>query len=118
MGRVTLDSLYRSKWQELRTEVAAWDAVDEPIHGYDGYTRYWCKHAVLGVYWVAEQEGEGELEFMLTTDIDLTRFRDDFDFEVTEDIKLSLAEHVGWHDSAVTVVQTVTNRQLPLFEGG
>ena len=95
--------LFACDWQELRSEVAIWEATGENLHGYDGYTRYWCKHAVLGVYWVAEQQGSNEIEYELTSDIDLVEFGDKFAFTVSDDIKLRLAEHVGWHGSAANM---------------
>ncbi len=97
--------------------MAAWDAVGEPLHGYDGYTRFWCKHAVLGVNWVAETEDNAATEYMLTSDIDLTGFRSKLSFQVTDDIRRQLAEHVGWHETAMAVVKSISERQLPLFEG-
>ncbi len=114
---VKLSDLLEADWKELRSEVGAWDALDEEVSGYDGYTRYWCKHAVLGVNWVAEQDGHSELEYMLTSDIDLSGFRTKLGFEVTDDIRRQLAEHVGWHQSALAIVQSIVERQLPLFEG-
>ena len=109
--------LFTRAWKELRTEVTTWEAIDEPLRGYDGYTRYWCKEAVLGVFWIAEQEDGGDIEIMLTTEIDLEGFKEPLRFEVSEDERIKLAEHVGWYDSATRIVKHMTERQLSLFEG-
>lgn len=109
--------LFDSEWKELRTEVTSWEAVDEELRGYDGYTRYWCKKAVLGVFWIAEQDGDGPIEIMLTTDIDLEGFKTPLPFPADEDLKLQLAQHVGWQETAVRVVSQMIDKQLPLFDG-
>ena len=109
--------LFTADWQELRTEVTTWEAIDEALRGYDGYTRYWCKEAVLGVFWIAEQEDDGDIEIMLSTEIDLEGFSEPLPFQMNEAERIELAEHVGWYDSATRVVQQMTDRQLSLFEG-
>ena len=111
------EALFSSSWKELRTELTSWEAVGEPLRGYDGYTRYWCKDAVLGVFWIAEKYGDEDIELMLTTDIDLEGFRGSLTFPVDDELKRRLAEHVGWYDSAANIIKKMTDKQLSLFEG-
>ena len=112
--------LLASSWKELRTEIVAWDtspgkAVDEDISGFDGYTRFWCEHAVLGVYWIAEQQAGNEIEIFLTPDIELVGFKEPLAETPGDSLKRKLAENAGWYESAATVMRKLTEKQMSLF---
>ena len=114
------DVLLASSWKELRTEVAAWDTspgttADEDMSGFDGFTRFWCEHAVLGVYWIAEQQAGNEVEIYLTPDIELVGFKEPIAEKLDDSLKRKLAESAGWYESAVTVMRKLTEKQISLF---
>ena len=41
-------------WQLLRVELTEREDPSGEVDAFDGYSRFWCKQAVLGVYWIAE----------------------------------------------------------------
>jgi hypothetical protein len=94
-----------SEWKELRSEVSEWDDHEEEIHGFDGFTRFWCKHAVFDVYWVAEGRMPGKMTAYLTSDVMLTGFREPLPFECDNDLLVTLAQHVGWARAAQNALQ-------------
>lgn len=105
--------LFACDWKELRTEVSPWDDdPDESIEGFDGYTRFWCRHAVFDIYWVAEVEAR-ELTLFLTSDLMLTGFRESLPFSLTAQELVDLARHVGWSTAARSALKA---GQLNLFE--
>lgn len=112
--------LLASSWKELRTEVAAWDTspgttANEDMSGFDGYTRFWCEHAVLGVYWIAEQQAGREIAIFLTPDIELVGFKEPLAEKPDDSLKRKLAENAGWYESAATVIRKLTENQMSLF---
>ena len=112
----TAEVLLASSWKELRTEVTAWDGdADESHNGFDGFTRFWCEHAVMGVYWIAKQQVGCEFEIFLTSDIELVGFKTPLAGKSDESLKRKLAENAGWYESARSVMRERTEKQGCLF---
>jgi hypothetical protein len=58
------------KWRRLWIELVLHDESGE-VKGFDGYSWFWCKEAVLGTYRVAEIVDGTTVKIHLTEDIEL-----------------------------------------------
>ncbi len=118
---VTRAELLDVEWRLLRIEIFERDEYGEfyedEIEGIDGYSRYWCKQAVLGVYWIAERVGRKEYELYLTEDIELEGFEKPLKFKPDMTLKRELLESFDWKSVVFQVLALDETGQLSLFEG-
>lgn len=112
---ITKSDLLTSDWKLLRMEVyEQGDNVD--ASSFDGYSRFWCKEAVLGAYWVAERKSESTLDIQLTDDVELEGFREALSFRPDSRFKRELLDRCAWEEPIRQVFRPDDTRQLSLFE--
>ena len=112
---VTKSDLLASDWTLLRVEVSEHDG-DMDVDAVDGYSRFWCKQAVLGAYWVAEKSPGSSLNIHLTEDVELEGFKEALSFQADGRFKRELLDKCGWEEVVRQVFQSDDSRQLSLFE--
>ncbi len=108
--------LLGAQWQALRIEVFEWDKGEGPGEtGFDGYSRFWCEYAVLGIYWIAEFS-HTRLEIQLTPDIELVAFNCRFEFEPETILKRRLVENTDWLQCARRSIRADSRQELQPVE--
>lgn len=113
---VSKSEVLAGKWQLLRIEISEHDEPGE-ITGFDGYSRFWCKEAVLGTYWVAELVGDTKVKIHLTEDIELEGFKEALSFEPDNEFKRELLSRCNWEEVVRQLFPEEPERHLSLFEG-
>lgn len=106
-------------WQLLRIEVTDHEDVDG-CEAFDGYSRFWCKQAVLGAYWVVERVGETKIRIHLTEDIELEGFTEPLSFKPDQEFKRELLARCNWEEVVRQIFPEdqpveINTSQLPLF---
>lgn len=102
-------------WQLLRIEISEHgDGEREDV--FDGYSRFWCKQAVLGAYWIAERVEETTVRLHLTEDIELVGFRDPLSFKPDRAFKKELVSRCNWEEVVRQIFPGEDTRQMSLFE--
>lgn len=114
---ISKNDVLAGDWQLLRIEIAEHDN-DSGIEAYDGYSRFWCKQAVLGAYWVAEKVEDRTVRIHLTEDIELEGFREKLSFRPDRQFKRELLAKCNWDEVVRQVFHAEDARQLSLFDGG
>ena len=104
------------KWQLLRVELSEPDEPGE-AKGFDGYSRFWCREAVLGAYWVAEIVDSTRVKIHLNEDIELEGFEEPLSFEPDSEFKRDLLSRCNWEEVVQQMFVEEPERQLSLFEG-
>ena len=104
------------KWQLLRIEISEHEESGE-VNGFDGYSRFWCKEAVLGAYWVAEIVDDTKVKLYLTEDVELEGFKEALSFEPDGEFKRELLSRCNWEEVVRQLFPEEPERQLSLFEG-
>ena len=113
---ITKADVLEGDWRLLRIEISEHgDGEREDV--YDGYSRFWCKEAVLGAYWIAERVEETTVRLHLTEDIELEGFRESLSFKPDRAFKKELLSRCDWEEVVRQVFDTEDTRQLSLFEG-
>jgi hypothetical protein len=103
------------KWQLLRVELSEPDEPGE-FEGFDGYSRFWCREAVLGTYWVAEIVDSTRVKIHLNEDIELEGFEEPLSFEPDSEFKRDLLSRCNWEEVVQQMFVEEPERQLSLFE--
>ena len=103
------------KWQLLRVELSEPDEPGE-AKGFDGYSRFWCREAVLGAYWVAEIVDSTRVKIHLNEDIELEGFEEPLSFEPDSEFKRDLLSRCNWEEVVQQMFVEEPERQLSLFE--
>ena len=57
------------EWFLLRSEITGQNDIEQ-ANTLDGYSRFWCKHAVLGAHWVAERVEDATVRLHLAEDVE------------------------------------------------
>ncbi len=114
--KVSEAELLASRWQLLRIEIYETDVADMGRDVIDGYSRYWCQEAILGVYWIAESAA-GNVDIQLTGEIELEGFRAELGFRPDSRFKEMLLDRCDWQGIVREVLNFEEEKQLPLFEG-
>ena len=104
------------KWQLLRVELSEPDEPGE-FEGFDGYSRFWCREAVLGAYWVAEIVDSTRVKIHLNENIELEGFEEPLSFEPDSEFKRDLLSRCNWEEVVQQMFVEEPERQLSLFEG-
>jgi hypothetical protein len=104
------------KWRLLRIELSEHDESGE-VKGFDGYSRFWCRQAVLGTYWVAEIVDATRVKIHLNEDIELEGFEEALSFEPDSEFKRQLLSRCNWEEVVQQMFPEKPERQLSLFEG-
>jgi hypothetical protein len=104
------------KWQLLRVELSEPDEPGE-AKGFDGYSRFWCREAVLGAYWVAEIVDSTRVKIHLNENIELEGFEEPLSFEPDSEFKRDLLSRCNWEEVVQQMFVEEPERQLSLFEG-
>ena len=115
---VTKTEVLEAEWKLLRIEISE-HGDENGVAAFDGYSRFWCKKAVLGAYWIAEQIDENRVRLHLTDDIELEGFRQPLSFVPDTDFKRELLQQCDW-DLVIRQIfpeePEKDERQLTLFE--
>lgn len=102
-------------WFLLRSEIATQRGGDRE-NILDGYSRFWCKHAVLGAYWAAERIEDEAVRLHLTEDVELQGFTEDLSFRPDRAFKRQLLSKCNWEEVVRQVFFDHGTRQLSLFD--
>ena len=113
---VTKTEVLDGDWQLVRVEVAPHDE-EGVTEAFDGYSRFWCKQAVLGTYWVAEKLEGSTIRIHLTEDIELVGFREPLSFVPDAAFKRELLARCDWAEVVREVFPDEEAQQLNLFDG-
>ena len=100
----------------MRVEISEHDEIDG-IESFDGYSRFWCKQAVLGVYWIAESIEQAKVRIHLTEDIELEGFQEALSFQPDLEFKKELLTRCDWEEVVQQIFPRNPPGQLSLFEG-
>ncbi len=112
---ITKSDLLSSDWKLLRMEVFEHrDGLGSST--FDGYSRFWCKEAVLGAYWIVEQSDSSTVDIRLTDDVELEGFREELSFRPDSTFKRELLDYCAWEEPIRQVFRPDDARQLSLFE--
>jgi hypothetical protein len=103
-------------WKLLRIEISEHEDHDG-VEALDGYSRFWCKEAVLGAYWMAEKVEETKIRLHLTEEIELVGFKEALSFEPDTAFKRELLSLCDWEEVVRQIFPVDEARQLSLFEG-
>ena len=99
-------------WVLLRVEVADRALYDDML---DGYSRFWCKQAVLGTYWVAERVADNRVRLHLQEDIELEGFSEALTFEPDRAFKRELLSKFNWEEVVSQAFPAEDATQMSLF---
>ena len=102
------------EWFLLRSEITRQSDIEQ-ADMLDGYSRFWCKHAVLGAYWVAERVEDTTVRLHLTEDIELEGFKEALSFKPDRAFKRELLLRCNWEEVVREVFSLDDTRQLSLF---
>ena len=104
-------------WQLLRIEISECEDDTIEAEAYDGYSRFWCKEAVLGTYWIAEKIGDVSVRIHLTEEIELEGFKEPLSFTPDRIFIHELLERCNWEEVVRQIFPTEKSGQLSLFDG-
>lgn len=104
-------------WRLLRIEIAECAEESDAFEAFDGYSRFWCKEAVLGTYWMAEQIEENAIRIHLTDDIELEGFSEPLSFVPDRAFIHELLLKCNWEEVIRQIFPTEQSGQLSLFDG-
>lgn len=112
---ISKEEVLNADWRLLRIELAEHEE-DGEFEAFDGYSRFWSKEAVLGVFWVAEKIDDTSIRLHLTEEIELEGFRHPLDFKPDTEFKQELLARCNWEEVVQQIFPAEQERQLALFE--
>ncbi len=114
---VSKSDVLEADWQLLRIEISGHDELGE-LDTFDGYSRFWCKQAVLGAYWVAERVSDTKVRLHLTDDIELEGFKESLSFTPDTEFKRELLSRCDWEEVIREIFpeEDENSDQLSLFD--
>ena len=111
---VSKAQVLEGNWVLLRNEIAVQSGAGQ-LNMLDGYSRFWCKHAVLGAYWAAELIEDTIVRLHLTEDIELEGFKEAISFTPDRAFKRELLSKCNWGEVVRQIFPRDDVRQLSLF---